>query len=32
VDACRDRAATTVVADGIFMLRPELRDVWTLSV
>ena len=31
-DACLTAAATTVVADGIFLLRPELRDLWTRSV
>ncbi|MGZ4507209.1 MAG: AAA family ATPase [Blastococcus sp.] len=30
--ACRAAAGTTVVVDGIFLLRPELRDLWTLSV
>jgi uridine kinase len=25
-------AGPTVVADGVFLLRPELRDLWTLSV
>jgi uridine kinase len=24
--------AATVVVDGVFLLRPELRDLWTLSV
>lgn len=31
-DACRTAVTTTVVADGIFLLRPELRDLWALSV
>ena len=30
--ACRSAAGTTVVADGLFLLRHELRDVWTLAV
>ncbi len=25
-------AATTVIADGVFLLRPELRDLWDLTV
>jgi uridine kinase len=31
-DACRGATPATIVADGIFLLRPELRDLWTLSV
>lgn len=31
-DACRNAVGTTVVADGIFLLRPQLRRLWTLSV
>ena len=29
--AC-DGGAATVVVDGVFLLRPELRDLWTFSV
>jgi uridine kinase len=32
VDACLAGNGATVVAEGIFLLRPELRDLWTLSV
>jgi uridine kinase len=31
-EACRSAGGTNVVADGIFLLGPELRDLWTLSV
>jgi uridine kinase len=30
--ACRSPAGTTVVADGLFLLRPELRTLWALTV
>jgi uridine kinase len=34
VDACRadDAGHATLVVDGVFLLRPELRPLWTLSV
>lgn len=32
VEACGAGNGATVVAEGIFLLRPELRDLWTLSV
>jgi uridine kinase len=32
VDACMAGNGATGLAEGIFLLRPELRDLWTLSV
>ena len=31
-DACSAGDGPTVVADGVFLLRPELRALWTLTV
>lgn len=32
IDAVAVPSKTVLVVDGVFLLRPELRDLWTLSV